>query len=95
MRLVGRGLKFLHPHVQLHNIIFWYDVSRFLLIHGDVFSLWCFPCLCFWNVFMQGGAAPGSVKCSDTKRLFCLSWQSFLHLLTLRRHSDDCRGLSA
>ena len=69
---VYRGLGFLCPHVELHNFIFWYDVGLVLIVCGDVFSLWCFPCLYLWSAF-TGEATPGSMKHSEIKHLFCLA----------------------
>ena len=63
-------------------------------ICGDVFGLWCFPCLCLWSTFM-GRCCPGLYEVFWNQASSLSSRWSFLYLLTLQSPSDDCRGLSA
>ena len=103
MRLVCLGLKVLYLRMQLHHVVFLYNMSRFLLVPGNIFNLsswwcfpclccwWCFPCLCFWSVLM-GRSCPRFSEMFWHQASILSYWWSLPHCLTPWRHSDDHRG---
>ena len=65
------GLEVLHAHVQYNYITICHGVGLLLIIGGIIHLSSVF--FSVTGMCSRGGTAPGSMTCSDTKRIFCLT----------------------